>query len=79
MDALLESALHVNHIDKSFKGKVRDNYITNDGFFISVVTDRISAFDHVFNFGIPGKGQILNQIANFFLTKAQDICANWFI
>jgi len=79
MDALLESALQINHVDKSFKGKVRDNYITNDGFFISVVTDRISAFDHVFNFGIPGKGQILNQIANFFLTKAQGICANWFI
>lgn len=79
MSALLKSELIIDNLDSVFRGKVRDNYITDDGYFVSVVTDRISAFDHVFDFGIEAKGQVLNRIASFFLEQTRLICPNWFI
>ncbi len=63
---------------KSFyKGKVRDVYNIDDELLIMVVTDRISAFDHVLPVGIPYKGQVLNQIAAKFLDATADIVPNW--
>lgn len=44
-----------------------------------VASDRISAFDHVLPKAIPFKGQVLNQIAAFFLEKTKDIVPNWWI
>ena len=38
---------------------------------------RISAFDVVLPEGIPYKGQVLNQIAAFFLDATRDIVPNW--
>ena len=46
-----------------YRGKVRDVYYLKDDYVVMVVSDRISAFDHVMPRGIPYKGQILNQIA----------------
>ncbi|MDR2384126.1 MAG: phosphoribosylaminoimidazolesuccinocarboxamide synthase [Tannerella sp.] len=60
-----------------YHGKVRDVYNINDEKLVMVVTDRISAFDVVLPEGIPGKGQILNQIAAKFLDATCDICPNW--
>lgn len=57
-------------------GKVRDVY-TVKGELIMVVSDRISAFDHVLPKSIPYKGQILNQIAAHFLSATADIVPNW--
>ncbi len=63
---------------KSFyKGKVRDVYNIDDEFLVMVVTDRISAYDHVLPAGIPFKGQVLNQIAAKFLDATADIVPNW--
>ena len=63
---------------KSFyKGKVRDVYNIDNELLIMVVTDRISAFDHVLPVGIPYKGQVLNQIAAKFLDATADIVPNW--
>ncbi len=42
-----------------------------------VATDRISAFDVVLPKGIPFKGQVLNQIATYFLEATKDIVPNW--
>lgn len=42
-----------------------------------VASDRISAFDHVLPKGIPYKGQVLNQIAEYFLDATADIVPNW--
>ena len=42
-----------------------------------VVSDRISAFDHVLPEGIPYKGQVLSQIASRFLDATSDIVPNW--
>ena len=63
---------------KSFyKGKVRDVYNIADTFLVMVATDRISAFDVVLPKGIPYKGQVLNQIASYFLDATTDIVPNW--
>ena len=39
--------------------------------------DRISAFDHVLPKGIPFKGQVLNQLACYFLEATKDLVPNW--
>ncbi|MBT4217066.1 MAG: phosphoribosylaminoimidazolesuccinocarboxamide synthase, partial [Flavobacteriales bacterium] len=44
---------------------------------VMVVSDRISAFDHVLPEGIPYKGQVLSQIASRFLDATSDIVPNW--
>tara|TARA_B100001758_G_C18365408_1_gene588197 strand:- start:169 stop:1116 length:948 start_codon:yes stop_codon:yes gene_type:complete len=60
-----------------YKGKVRDVYTIDNETLIMVVSDRISAFDHVLPEGIPYKGQVLSQIAAKFLTATEDIVPNW--
>lgn len=60
-----------------YHGKVRDVYDINDDLMVMVATDRISAFDVILPKGIPGKGQVLNQIAAKFLDATADIVSNW--
>lgn len=59
-----------------YRGKVRDVYYFGEHMAI-VVTDRISAFDHILPEPIPYKGQILNRIAAHFLSQTSDIVPNW--
>ncbi|MDE5664023.1 MAG: phosphoribosylaminoimidazolesuccinocarboxamide synthase [Muribaculaceae bacterium] len=59
-----------------YHGKVRDVYDIDD-LLVMVATDRISAFDVVLPKGIPFKGQVLNQIAEYFLDATRDIVPNW--
>ena len=47
-------------------GKVRDIY-EQDGKFIIVTSDRISAFDHILPTPIPERGKILTQVTKFWL------------
>jgi len=47
------------------RGKVRDIYDLGEQLLI-VTTDRISAFDRILPNGIPGKGQVLTQLALFW-------------
>lgn len=61
-----------------YRGKVRDVY-TVGGKLIMVASDRISAFDHILPRPIPFKGQVLNQIAAYFLESTRDICPNWLL
>lgn len=56
------------------QGKVRDSY-KQKGRRIIVVTDRISAFDCVLG-TIPFKGQVLNQLAEFWFEKTTGIAPN---
>lgn len=60
-----------------YTGKVRDVYNIDDKYLAMVVSDRISAFDVVLPKGIPFKGQVLNQIASYFLDATADILPNW--
>lgn len=62
-----------------YKGKVRDVYTINNELLIMVASDRISAFDVVLPKGIPCKGQVLNQVAGYFLENTRDAAPNWLI
>ena len=59
-----------------YHGKVRDVYFFKDKLAV-VATDRISAFDHILPEAIPYKGQVLNQIAAYFLEATKSIVPNW--
>ncbi len=61
-------------LGEKYEGKVRDNY-SKDGRRIIIVTDRLSAFDKVITL-IPFKGQVLNQMAQFWFENTSDIAAN---
>ena len=58
------------------KGKVRDVYEVGDDKLLMIVTDRISAFDVVFNELIPNKGKVLNSISAFWFDYCSDIIGN---
>jgi phosphoribosylaminoimidazole-succinocarboxamide synthase len=62
-------------LGKKYVGKVRDNYSTADGRRVLIVTDRISAFDHVLG-TLPLKGQVLNQAAAFWFANTAHIAPN---
>ena len=57
------------------RGKVRDVYDLGSHLLL-VATDRISAFDCVMPEGIPDKGRILTQVANFWFGATRDILPN---
>jgi phosphoribosylaminoimidazole-succinocarboxamide synthase len=57
------------------RGKVRDIYDMGSELLI-VVTDRISAFDHVLPNGIPDKGRVLNLLSDFWFKKTAHIVRN---
>jgi len=69
--------LQLPHQTAFYKGKVRDVYTIGDKHLAMVVSDRISAFDVVLPRPIPFKGQVLNQIAAYFLDATKDIVPNW--
>ena len=58
------------------RGKVRDVFDLGDGHLLIVATDRLSAFDVVLPDPIPGKGEMLCQISNFWFDKTTHIIAN---
>jgi len=60
----------------SFKGKVRDIYNINDNRLLIVTTDRISAFDYVFEDMIPGKGILLTKMTKFWFKLTNQIITN---
>jgi phosphoribosylaminoimidazole-succinocarboxamide synthase len=60
-----------------YHGKVRDVYDINNDILVMVASDRISAFDVVLPEGIPYKGQVLNQIAAYFLDATSEAVPNW--
>lgn len=76
MAAIKNTDFHFAGQTGVYKGKVRDVYFVGDKL-VSVASDRISAFDHILPKPIPYKGQVLNQIAAYFLNATKDICPNW--
>ncbi len=57
------------------RGKVRELYKLN-GHILMVTTDRISAFDVVFNELIPYKGVVLNRLSALWFEKTKNIIKN---
>ena len=62
----MSAALHTSALTSLpllARGKVRDNYAVGDDRILMVASDRISAFDVIMGEPIPGKGELLTQIA----------------
>lgn len=77
MNALKETHFSLPGQQAFYRGKVRDVYTMNDGRLVMVASDRISAFDVVLPKGIPGKGAVLNQVAEHMLDATADLVPNW--
>jgi len=58
------------------RGKVRDIFDIDDANMLIVTTDRLSAYDVVFEQTIPEKGMVLTSIANYWFQKTEHIIQN---
>ena len=58
------------------QGKVRDSFAIDAQHMLIVASDRLSAFDVVMSEPIPGKGEILTRISNFWFERTRDIIPN---
>ena len=72
-------ALHTSQLSSLpllARGKVRDNYAVGDNRILMVASDRISAFDVIMDDPIPGKGELLTQMALWWFEQLKDIVPN---
>jgi phosphoribosylaminoimidazole-succinocarboxamide synthase len=74
MEALFES--DIAGLQLLRRGKVRDVYAVDDQRLLIVTSDRLSAFDVVLPDPIPGKGEVLTQISNFWFRRTEHIVEN---
>ena len=58
------------------QGKVRDIYAVDKDHLLIVTTDRMSAFDVVLPNPIPGKGEVLTELSEFWFSKTTAIVDN---
>ncbi|MFN9543415.1 MAG: phosphoribosylaminoimidazolesuccinocarboxamide synthase [Alphaproteobacteria bacterium] len=58
------------------RGKVRDIYAVGKDRLLVVQTDRLSAFDVILPNPIPGKGQVLTALSNFWFARLGHVVAN---
>jgi len=58
-----------------YSGKVRDLYSNpaRPGVVLMVASDRVSAFDHVLEPGIPGKGELLTRLSLWWFAQLTDV------
>ncbi len=73
------SALHESKITSLpllHRGKVRDLYEVDAQHLLIVQTDRLSAFDVILPDPIPGKGEVLTALSNFWFEKLRHVIAN---
>ena len=74
MTALHESNL--SSLPLLHRGKVRDIYAVDERHLLIVQTDRLSAFDVILPSPIPGKGEVLTTLSNFWFGKLGHIIPN---
>lgn len=58
------------------RGKVRDNYAVGTDRILMVASDRLSAFDVIMGEPIPGKGELLTQMALWWFERLGHLCPN---
>lgn len=63
-------------LDLIHHGKVRDVYALGADELLIVTSDRLSAFDVVLPDPIPGKGEMLTQMSNFWFGKTAHLVPN---
>jgi phosphoribosylaminoimidazole-succinocarboxamide synthase len=74
VEALYESQL--SGLELLHRGKVRDIYNVDSDHLLIVTSDRLSAFDVVMPQPIPGKGEVLTRVANFWFDRTDAIIPN---
>src|SRR5512143_505248 len=74
MSALYESNL--TGLKLLHRGKVRDLYEVDADHLLIVQTDRLSAFDVILPTPIPGKGEVLTAVSNFWFKKLGNVIPN---
>ena len=74
MNALFES--NIPDLPLISRGKVRDIYDVDEEHMLIVTTDRLSAFDVIMSQPIPGKGEVLTRVANFWFKRTHDLIPN---
>lgn len=64
----------------AYSGKVRDLYVPetessleSSPTMLMVASDRVSAFDHVLSPEIPGKGELLTRLSNWWFEQLSDV------
>lgn len=73
------NSIHTSNLtglDKIYSGKVRDIYAVGEDHLLIVTTDRISAYDVILPDPIPGKGQLLTEMALFWFEQMADLVPN---
>ncbi|RLJ15852.1 phosphoribosylaminoimidazolesuccinocarboxamide synthase [bacterium endosymbiont of Escarpia laminata] len=73
-NTLFESNL--TGLERVSRGKVRDIYAVDDTHLLIVTSDRLSAFDVILPQAIPGKGEVLTRVANFWFERTKDQVPN---
>jgi len=63
-------------LDLIHRGKVRDVYALSARELLIIASDRLSAFDVILPDPIPGKGEMLCQISNFWFAKTAQLVPN---
>lgn len=74
MSAVYESQL--KDLELINRGKVRDIYAVDEQNMLIVTSDRLSAFDVIMSQPIPGKGEVLTRVANFWFDRTESIIPN---
>ena len=67
---------YIPHLKLLGRGKVRDIYEADDQHLLIVATDRLSAYDVIMPNPIPGKGEILTSLSNFWFDMMSDLVPN---
>ncbi len=66
----------LSHLNLIHQGKVRDSYALDPEHLLIITTDRLSAFDVVLPQIIPGKGEVLTRITDFWLNRTRHLIPN---
>jgi len=60
-------------LERLYSGKVRDVYEAGEGLLLMVASDRISAFDKVFDEPVPDKGRVLTAMTAFWAAELAEV------
>ena len=74
MSTLLQTS--IKSLPFLHRGKVRDIYAVGDDKLLVIQTDRLSAFDVILDDPIPGKGEVLTAMSNFWFAKLGHLIPN---
>ena len=70
---------HLEGLDLVHRGKVRETYRVDDDRLLLVATDRLSAFDVVFDQPIPDKGAVLTRLSAWWFDQLAPLGRSHFV